>query len=220
MFDHGSRIRRRELALVFNAVDSTEGIVQVLRALKDYDIRATFFVNGEFVRESPGAARLLSRSGNEIGSMFFTDIDPSNARFKIDRDYVRRGLARAEDEWFSATGKELSLIWHMPYYTTNSDVIAAGASMNYTYVGRDIDPLDWVGKADAASLPGSYLSAHALIEKIVAAAKPGSIIPIRLGIPDGGRDDYLFREVPLLIDALESAGYAIVPVSKLIEHAR
>ena len=220
IFDHGSRIRRRELALVFDAVDSTEGLVQVLRALKDSDIRATFFVNGEFVRESPGGARLLAGSGNEIGSMFFTDTDPTDARYRIDRDYIRRGLARAEDEWFSATGKELSLLWHMPYYTTNSDIIAAGASMDYTYVGRDMDPLDWVGRADAAGMPGSYLPAHKLIEKIVAAAKPGSIIPIRLGIPDGGREDYLFREVPLLIDALRSAGYAIVPVSNLIEHAK
>lgn len=220
IFDHGSRIRRREVALVFNAVDSSDGLVQVLGALKDYDIRATFFVNGEFVRESPGAARLLAASGNEIGSMFFTDVDPTDARFQINRDYIRRGLARAEDEWFAATGKELSLIWHTPYYTTNSDIVDAGASMNYTYVGRDIDPLDWIGKADAATLPGAYLPAHALIEKIVAAAKPGSIIPIRLGIPDGGRDDYLFREIPLLINALEGAGYAIVPVSELIEHAK
>ena len=220
IFDHGSRIRRRELALVFNAVDSSDGLVQVLETLKDYGIRATFFVNGEFVRQSPGAARLLAGSGNEIGSMFFTNVDPTDARFRIDRDYIRRGLARAEDEWFAATGKELSLLWHTPYYTTNSDIIDAGASMNYTYVGRDIDPLDWIGKADAASLPGSYLPAHRLIEKIVAKAKPGSIIPIRLGIPDGGRDDYLFREVALLIDALEGAGYQIVPVSDLIEHAK
>jgi len=220
IFDHGSRIRSRELALVFDAVDSTEGLTQVLRSLKDDGIRATFFVNGEFIKESPGAARLLAASGNEVGSMFFTDADPSDARFRIDRDYVRRGLARTEDEWFSATGKELSLLWHMPYYTTNSEIVAAGESMSYTYVGRDIDPLDWIGKTDAASLPGSYLSAHDIIERVVAQAKPGSIIPVRLGIPDGGRGDYLFREIPLLIDALEDEGYAIVPVSTLIAHAK
>ncbi len=220
IFDHGSRIRRRELALVFDAVDSTQGLTQVLRTLKDDGLRATFFVNGEFIRESPGAARLLAASGNEVGSMFFTDADPSDARFRIDRDYIRRGLARTEDEWYSATGKELSLLWHMPYYTTNSEIVAAGGSMGYTYVGRDIDPLDWIGKDDAASLPGSYLGAHAIIERVVAQAEPGSIIPIRLGIPDGGRDDYLFREIPLLIDALEDEGYAIVPVSTLIAHAK
>jgi peptidoglycan/xylan/chitin deacetylase (PgdA/CDA1 family) len=218
-FDHGSRIRRRELALVFDAIGSADGLVGVLNALKDYGISATFFVNGDFIRQSPGAARLLAGSGNEIGSMFFSPVDATDSRFRIDTEYIRQGLARAEDEWFAATGKELSLLWHTPYYTVNSDILAAGASMNYTFVGRDVDPMDWVSRADAASLPGAYLDAHRIVEKVVAAAKPGSIIPLRLGISDGGREDYLFGELALLVDDLMAAGYKIVPVSTLIEHA-
>ena len=218
-FDHGSRIRRRELSLVFDAIGSAEGLAGVLNVLKDYDVAATFFVNGDFVRQSPGAARLLAGSGHEIGSMFFSSLDPTDARFKIGAEYVRRGLARAEDEWFAATGKELSLLWHMPYYTVNSDILAAGASMNYSYVGRDIDPMDWVTRSDAARLPGAYLDAHRIIEKVVAAAKPGSIIPIRIGAMDGNREDYLYRELALLVDDLIGMGYQIVPVSTLIEHS-
>jgi peptidoglycan/xylan/chitin deacetylase (PgdA/CDA1 family) len=219
-FDHGSRIRRRELSIAFDALGSAEGLVGVLNVLKDYGLTATFFVNGEFVRQSPGAARLLAGSGNEIGSMFFTAVDPTDARFKIDTEYIRRGLARAEDEWFAATGKELSLLWHTPYYTVNTDILAAGASMNYTYVGRDVDPLDWVTRADSALLPGAYQDAHSIVESVVSAAKPGSIIPIRLGITDGGRDDYLYRELALLLDDLIGLGYQVVPISALIEHSK
>jgi hypothetical protein len=54
---------------------------------------------------------------------------------------------------------------------------------------------------------------------VVAAAKPGSIIPIRLGTMDGNREDYLYRELALLVDDLIGQGYQIVPVSTLIEHA-
>jgi peptidoglycan/xylan/chitin deacetylase (PgdA/CDA1 family) len=219
IFDHGSRIRRREISLVFNALDSAEGLARVVSVLKDYGVTATFFINGEFVNRNPGAARFLSGSGHEMGSMFFTIVDPTDARFRIDRDYVRRGLARTEDDWYSTTGTELTLLWHTPYYTTNSDILEAGASMNYVYVGRDLDPLDWVSKTDAPRMPGSYLPAHGIIEKIIFEAKPGSIVPIRLGAVEGGRDDYLFRELALLVDALEGAGYSIVPVSTLIEHA-
>jgi hypothetical protein len=91
--------------------------------------------------------------------------------------------------------------------------------MNYLYVGRDIDPMDWVTRADVARMPGAYIDAHRIVEKIIAQAKPGSIIPIRLGIPDGGREDYLHRELGLLLDGLVGQGYQIVPVSTLIEHA-
>lgn len=219
VFDHGSRIRRREVALVFDALDSAEGLVSVLNTLADTGIRATFFANGEFIRREPGAARLLADSGQEIGSMFFTVVDPTDARFGSDRDYVRRGLGRAEDLWFQATGKELGLLWHTPFYTTNSDIVAAGASMNYVSVGRDVDPLDWVGRSDAARMPGAYRSAHRIVEDIMGRVKPGSIVPIRIGVPDGGREDYLFNELPLLIDDLRAAGYSIVPVSTLMSHA-
>jgi hypothetical protein len=92
--------------------------------------------------------------------------------------------------------------------------------MNYTCVGRDLDPLDWVSKEDRGSLPGAYLDAHAIVERVVSAARPGSVIPIRLGSADGGRDDYLFLELDLLINALKDRGYDIVPVSTLIEHAK
>lgn len=219
LFDHGSRIRRREVALTFDALDSADGLVSVLGSLAENGIKATFFVNGEFVRRDPGASRLLADSGQEIGSMFFTAIDPTDARFGNDRNYVRRGLARAEDLWFHATGKELSGLWHTPWYTTNSEVTAAGLSMNYLYVGRDIDPLDWVGRSDATRMPGAYRSSHRIVEDIMAKVKPGSIIPIRIGVPDGGRDDYLFNELPLLIDDLRSEGYGIVPISTLMSHA-
>jgi len=219
-FDHGSRVRRREVAITFDALDSSEGLTAILNTLRDYNIRATFFVNGEFVRRSPGAARLLAASGQETASMFFTTIDPTDARFSADRDYIRRGLAKAEDDWFAATGSELGLLWHTPYYSVNDDILRAGASMNYSYIGRDIDCLDWVSATDAARIPASYLGAHAIVERIVAQVKPGSIIPVRVGIPEGGRADYLFLELPLLINALKELGYDVVPVSTLIEHAK
>ena len=152
--------------------------------------------------------------------MFFTTIDPTDARFSADRDYIRRGLAKAEDDWFAATGSELGLLWHTPYYSVNDDILRAGASMNYSYIGRDIDCLDWVSATDAARIPASYLGAHAIVERIVAQVKPGSIIPVRVGIPEGGRADYLFLELPLLINALKELGYDVVPVSTLIEHAK
>ena len=79
--------------------------------------------------------------------------------------------------------------------------------------------MDWVTLADIARMPGSYLDAHRIIENVVAAAKPGSIIRSDSESPTGGRDDYLYRELALLIDDLIGAGYRIVPVSTLIEHA-
>ena len=218
-FVHGSRIRRREVALVFNAIDTVEGLTDVLNALREYEVPGTFFLNGEFLRRHPGAAREIAKSGHEVGSLFYAYFNMTDSSFKIDKNFIKQGLARNEDDFFAATGRELSLLWHAPYYFVNSDIIAASREMSYTYVGRDIDPLDWVGREDA-TLAAYYMPAADLIERIIKLKQPGSIIPIRIGRTDPGRDDYLFHRLDTLINGLVDQGYEIVSVSTLIEHAR
>ncbi len=219
VFYHGSRIRRREVALSFDAVDSVEGLRKVLSVLSDYGLKTTFFLNGEFMRRNPGAVKEISTSGQEVASMFFADFNLTDARYRIDSEFVKRGLARNEDDYFALTGKELALLWHAPFYVTSSDMVSAAREMNYAYIGSDVDPLDWMSSRDSKSV-GMYFSAHKIIERIMEQKKPGSIIPIRIGVPAGGRDSYLFNELGLLINSLMAKGYDIVPVSALMERAR
>ncbi|RKX77811.1 MAG: polysaccharide deacetylase family protein [Spirochaetes bacterium] len=219
-FSHGSRIRRREVALVFNAMDTIEGLTEVLNTLSEYNLKATFFVNGEFIRRHPGAVKEIARSGHEVGSLFFAYFNITDSRYKVDKDFVKRGLARNEDEYFQTTGRELSLFWHAPLYFVNTEIIEAAREMNYLYVGRDIDILDWVTEEQARDMPGTYMPAAKLVERVLKLKKPGSIIPIRIGRPSGKRADYLFSKLDLLINGLISIGYKIVPVSTLVEHAK
>jgi peptidoglycan/xylan/chitin deacetylase (PgdA/CDA1 family) len=219
-FTHGSRIRRREVSLVFNLIDSAEGLTDVLNTLSTYRVRCTFFVNGEFIRRYPDAVKEIADSGHEVGSMFTVHFNMTDSRFKVDREFIKAGLARNEDDYFGATGRELSLLWHAPYYIVNSEIIAAAAEMNYSYVGRDIDSYDWVSRSESNMARGIYFPAAQLVERIVSAKKPGSIVPMQIGVAEGGRDDYLFQELDLLINELLTLGYAVVPVSTLIEHAR
>ncbi len=218
-FDHGSRIRRREISLVFNVVDSVEGLPTILSALADYGLRCTFFVSGEAIRNYPDAVWEISRSGHEIGSLFSTYFDMTDAHFRLDTEFIKRGLAQNEDKYFAATGRELSLLWHAPYYFVSSDIVQASREMNYVYVGRDVDPLDWVTWEMSLTTWDIYFPASKLVERVVMQKKPGSIVPVLVGRPDGKRDDYFFHKLDLLIDALIKKGYDIVPVSVLIEHA-
>ncbi len=219
-FSHGSRIRQREAALTFDVVENIEGLPTVLDTLARYGLRCTFFVNGEAVRRYPDAVREIAESGHEVGSLFYAWFDMTDARFQVDDEFIRRGLARNEDDFHAATGRELSLLWHAPYYFVNSGILAASRQMNYTYVGRDVDPLDWVARHSPLAASGLYQRSADLVERVIRQKKPGSIIPVQVGMPEGGRDDYLFHDLDLLIDTLLRLGYRIVPVSTLIEHAR
>ncbi len=219
VFSHGSRVRRREVSLVFNLADSVEGLTEVLNTLEEYGVKTTFFLNGEFMRRHPDAVRELASSRHEVGSLFHVYFNMADSQFQLDGSFIKRGLATNEDEYFELTRKELALYWHAPYYYVNSDLLEAAGSMNYLYVGRDVDPLDWVGKDYRRTNPELYQDALTLVERVLEKKKPGSIIPVRLGIPDGGREDYLYHKLDLLINGLLDRGYSLVPVSTLTEHA-
>jgi hypothetical protein len=80
--------------------------------------------------------------------------------------------------------------------------------------------MDWVSREDARRLGVSQYPAADMIDRVMEDKRPGSIIPIRLGALSGGRSDYLFLRLNVLLDALVRSGYAMVPISSLIEHAR
>jgi peptidoglycan/xylan/chitin deacetylase (PgdA/CDA1 family) len=219
-FIHGSRFRRREVSLVFNAIDTVEGLTDILNTLSEYGIRTTFFINGEFIRRHPGAVQEIAEAGHEIGSLFYIHFNMTDARYQMDKEFVKRGLARNEDDYFQVTEKELSLLWHAPFYFVNSKIIEAAHEMNYIHVGRDIDSLDWVTTEQAAKSSGVYMPSVELVQRIINLKKPGSIISIRIGQTEGTREDYLFHNLDVLINGLISRGYSIVPVSLLIDHAK
>jgi peptidoglycan/xylan/chitin deacetylase (PgdA/CDA1 family) len=219
-FTHGSRTRGREVSLVFNAVDGEEGLTEVLTTLSARGIRATFFVNGDFIRRNPEAVREIAASGHEVGSLFYAHFSLVDARLAVDAGFVKAGLARNEDDYHSVTGGELALLWHAPYYAVTSTIIAAAAEMGYTYAGRDVDPLDWVARTEANAARGISFPAADLVEKLLAGTRPGSIVPFQLGVVAGGREDYLFHKLDLVVNELGRRGYTVVPVSTLIERAR
>jgi peptidoglycan/xylan/chitin deacetylase (PgdA/CDA1 family) len=220
IFGHGLREGLRETALCFDLYDDAAGLPQALDVLNRFGIRATFFMNGEFIRRYPQAARDIANAGHEAASMFFAPINLSDARYRVGADFIVRGLARNEDEYFQATGSELSLLWHAPYFNASAEIAAAALRAGYITVDRDVDPLDWVSRDDAKNLGITQYSASAMIDRIMNLKRPGSIIPVRLGLLPGGRRDYLYLRLEVLLDALVRAGYAVVPVSTIIEHAR
>ena len=209
-------IEKSAVALVFDALDDTTGLPLVIDALNDYGFKATFFLNGEFIRRHPEAASEIAMAGHQSASMFFTAWDLSDSDFAIDSGFIRRGLARNEDDFHAATGAELSLYWHAPYYIASPEILEGGALAGYEYVQADIAVADWITRENADTLPSLYKSADALIEEIIEKIEPGYVIPVRIGKGNGGsRDDYLYSKIRVLLNALSERGLTVVPVDRL-----
>lgn len=210
-FRNGSRLRAREVALAIDALDSSEGLPQVLRALAEWGFQATFFVNGEFLRRNPQAAKEIAEAGHETANLFHIPLDLTTPGFVIDASFVRQGLARQEDDWFATTGKELGLLWHAPGWVEAPALLEGARAASYKTVGTDLLST-WK--------PSKDVDVPALISDVLRTKKPGSIVPLTLGMKDSTTGESFFNRWDLLLNGLAEAGYRGVTVSQLMDRSR
>ncbi|MDR0410514.1 MAG: polysaccharide deacetylase family protein [Treponema sp.] len=217
---YSTPLDKPSVAICFDLYDDNTGLNDTLAVLDAFGIKATFFLNGEFMRRHPQAVQDIADAGHETASMFFAIINLSTARYQIDAGFISRGLARNEDEFFQITGKELQLLWHPPFYVVSSDIDAAALKAGYRTINRDIDPMDSFSNDDVVRMGIPQVSASGMVDRIMEIKQAGSIIPIRLGLLSGDRNDYLFDRINVLLDALVKEGYSIGTVSDVIKQMR
>ena len=138
--------------------------------------------------------------------MFFSAIDLTDGDFLIDEDFIRRGLARNEDEFYQTTKKELSLYWHAPYNKKNNQIINAGEKTGYLYID--------VPEYSESQFEGS-------VEKLISQYiqnlenSENAIIPIQVGYASSKIQTPLYQNLDLFICTLMKKGYEFVTVNKL-----
>lgn len=203
---------RRRVALVFDAMEGCEGTAKILYTLNEFSLKGTFFLNGDFIRRYPEQTRQIAASGNECASMFFTAADLTEDSFIITQEFIERGLARCEDEFYNTTGEELLPMWHAPHYKANGAIKRAGREAGYTYIDAFGGENDAVTFEDT-SLP--YLTAQQLVGLYTRNLRDGAVFQVSVGRPYGTRGDWLYEKLDLLISDILDAGYDIVCVSEL-----
>ena len=202
---------KKRVALVFDAVGATEGLSNILNTLDEFNVDATFFINGEFIRRYPLETRQIASSSYSCASGFFSSANLVDNTFIIDEDFIKRGLARNEDEFLDATGRELSLYWHAPQYKVNEKILIAGKNAGYRYVNT------MEGFSDAYSMGESgFVETNALVDYMLSSLHDGLIIPINVGRSSLLRKDYLYEKIDLIISSILDSGYQIVPMETLI----
>ena len=200
----------KKVALVFDAYDNADGLSKILSVLQKYNIPATFFLNGEFIRRYPNETNQIVKNGYECGSMFFSSTDLVNNPFVVDEQFIRRGLARNEDEFYNCTNEELTLYWHAPYYSIEPKIVGFGENAGYTYVNSYHEKND-CEKLDKNTKPESLIQAYCESLK----KTNGGIVPVTVGFSQGNRADPLYDYLDLLICALIDTNLDFVTVNQL-----
>lgn len=207
--------KQKKVALVFDAMENAEGLENILYTLSKYELKGTFFINGEFIRRYPEKAKLIADSKNECGSLFWTSADLVENNFVIDSSFIIRGLARNEDEYFATTQKELSLLWHAPYYHDTELIRESGKDAGYEYVSAFSKFSDRITYENSLEKGKEYKTATQIIDSIIEELHNGMVIPVNIGKVNGTRKDYVYEKLDLLISAIIESGYDITEVRLL-----
>ncbi|MGP1459337.1 MAG: polysaccharide deacetylase family protein [Treponema sp.] len=201
---------KKKAALFFDAYNAADGLPRILYELSLYNIAGTFFLNGEFIRRYPNETRQIAGSGNECASMFFSLADFSKGGFVPDEAFIRRGLARNEDEFAQCTRKELSLLWHAPYYAQTDGAASFAQKAGYETARVASPARDFIPLEDAAA-GERYYTAEEIIDAYMNDLERagGGAVSVSVGLPRGSRESYLYERLDLLISALLDAGFEI-----------
>ncbi|MBQ7612721.1 MAG: polysaccharide deacetylase family protein [Spirochaetaceae bacterium] len=206
----------KKIAIVFDIMESTDGLPHILFALQQAQVRATFFVTGTAISLYPTDISHIVQSGHQCASLFLSPINLSDSKYKITDEFIQSGLARTEDLFYKATGAELSLFWHSPWYVTSEQIEQIAHKAGYTFVLPTIIIPDWLTAETKEYLPDVAQNVYACINYILQEARDGAIVPIQLSSRDN--DEYLVYKIDLLISLLQKYGYEIVPIQELTRY--
>lgn len=199
---------RKKVALAFELYDNADGLPQILSELKKFNAKGSFFINGEFIRRYPAETTQIVNNGHLCASMFFTTADLTENSFVINEDFVRRGLARNEDEFYACTGTELTLFWHAPYYAVTPELITYGENAGYTY----ITPC-----SEVSEFTNPDMDPEKLIKRFCLGLEKsgGGVVSVVGGFSQSNHSRPLYKYVALLISALLDSGYELVDLNSL-----
>jgi len=209
----------KKVALSFDDGPDPEWTPKILKILKDYNVKGTFFMIGEVAEDYIGVMRQVYREGHEIGNHTWTHPDIS----EISNRQVDLELNLTERLFASELGVQ-PLYFRPPYSIdqepdTNDQAapVEKIQGLGYVIVGNKIDTNDW----DEHPRKTPQEITDSVFQQIKdMETKPwnrGSIILLHDG---GGDRSVTIKTLPVLIEALRARGYEIVPVSELVGKTR
>ncbi len=184
----------KAVSLTFDAAWGNEDTQQLIDILGKYNVRATFFVVGQWVDKYPESVKALHDAGHEV--MTHSD---DHAHFNsLSTEQIVSNINNSCDKIEKVTGVRPTL-FRCPYGEYNDNVISTLDSMGIHTIQWDVDSLDW-----------KDLSATDINERVCKAVQSGSIVLFH------NAAKHTPEALPSIIEYLLAQGYKIVPVSEIL----
>ncbi|NLZ27757.1 MAG: polysaccharide deacetylase family protein [Firmicutes bacterium] len=185
----------KKIAISFDASWGAERTPKILKILKEYDLKSTFFLTGIWIEAYPDRVKQIAEDGHEIGNHTATHPHMN----QLTGEQIKEEMKKVDEMIHKLTGKRPTRLFRPPFGEYNSNVIKTVSSLGYVPVQWSIDSLDW-----------RNLNKEAIIERVTSNPHNGAIV---LFHNDGL---HTTAALPEIIEFYTDNGYRIVPISELI----
>jgi peptidoglycan-N-acetylglucosamine deacetylase len=185
------------IALTFDDGPWPQTTAQVLDILKENNIKGTFFVIGQNVKNYPDLVKRVVAEGHIIGNHtwhhWYHFMNPQTAAYEIDN---------TTNLIYQTTGIKTNL-FRPPGGIMHNGVAAYARSNKYALILWSSDSVDY-----------SRPSVSKLINNVFREAKPGGIVLMHDG---GGNRSQTVQALPQIIANFRKQGYSFVTIPELLE---
>jgi len=209
----------KKVAITFDDGPDPVWTPKILDILKQYNVKATFFMIGEVAGNSVSTMQRVYREGHEIGNHTFTHPDIS----EISNTQVDLQLKLTERLFAAKLGVQ-PLYFRPPYSIdqepdTNDQAAPVDRiqGLGYVIVGNKIDTNDWDEHPRKTPKEISDSVFDQIADMDTHPWTRGSVILMHDG---GGDRQATVDALPVLIKTLRDRGFEIVPVSELVGKTR
>lgn len=183
-----------KISLTINCAWNADDIDLILEILSKNDVKATFFVVGDWAIKFPEALKKIADSGNEIANHSYSHPHVNNLSYEKNVEEI----IKCSDTIKKIIGTDTK-IYRGPYGEYNDIVIKSAMDNNHTMIQWSIDSLDYKG-----------LTGEQMWEKIGQNLENGSIILMHNGTENTA------LSLDMIIKNIKEKGYKLVTVSELI----
>ncbi|MFF1714131.1 polysaccharide deacetylase family protein [Streptomyces sp. NPDC058268] len=167
----------------------------ILRTLRKYDVRATFFVCGEMAVDNQDLLREMADDGHVIGNHTWTHpLLP-----KMSRSAMREEIERTCEVIEDAVG-EPPAWFRAPYGAWNRNAFQLGANLGMEPLAWTVDTLDWTEPGTAT-----------IVRRVRAGAAPGVVV---LSHDAGGNRSQSVEALRTYLPELIDSGYRLTVPSR------
>lgn len=183
-----------KVALTINCAWNADDIDLILETLSKNEIKATFFMVGDWVSNFPDAVKKIYESGNEIAnhSESHSHVNKLNYEKNVEE------ITKCSDRIKAITGNS-TILYRGPYGEYNDTVVKASKDTNHIMIQWNIDSLDYKG-----------LTGEQMWDRIKPKLEKGSIILMHNGTENTA------LSLDMIIKNIKQEGYELVTVSDLI----